>query len=189
MNIKHYLSNTLLVLVISLQAISGSAIGGSRSSWEYENQPDEDYVEGEKWAEIELKIPPYPDDDDLMELHLDNPDNRFKYYIDEKSLSFSKKDYVLRYTMVIESRRGTRNVFYEGMRCSTKEYKTYAFGAGKGKLRLRKKPEWKVVGGARHTRYRERMMEDFFCEWGLPRQLGIIIDRIKYPTSSVDMDG
>ncbi len=147
---KHIMKNSLLlvIMLVALSFLVSSAyarkivVDGNQQSL-----PDQkyEYEEGEAWKEIDIKIPPYPDDSDLMELQLDDPNNRFTYYMDEESLDVSEKDYVVRYTLVIESKSGTRNIFYEGMRCNTLEYKTYAFGTGKGKFRPSRKPEWKSM--------------------------------------------
>jgi hypothetical protein len=186
-------SGTVLLLSMLLylplaNAREGNAIFDSEDKGSLAEQ-DNPYVEGKKWAETDIKIPPYPDDSDLMDLEVDRPDDGFTYYIDEKSLSVSDKDYVVRYTMVIQSRRGTRNVFYEGIRCNTREYKTYAFGAGKGKLRPRRKPEWKPVTETGYTRFRAHMMQYYFCEWRLPKQRKTIVDKIKYATPGGYTDG
>ena len=50
-----------------------------------------------------------------------------KIYLDEKSISLAQ-DEIVRFTLVVETSSGTRNVFYEGLRCDTREYKTYAVG-------------------------------------------------------------
>jgi hypothetical protein len=141
------------------------------------------YEEGAPWEEIETKIPPYPDNGDLMELQLDDPNNRFTYYMDEESLSVSDSDYVVRYTLVIESKRGIRNIFYEGMRCNTLEYKTYAFGTGKGKFRPSRKPEWKSMIDSGYKKLRMDLMEFYLCdERRLPRKKHEIVTRIKHPS-------
>jgi CNP1-like family len=190
---KHYLFNTLLVLVLSVQIGNAYARGKTPriDSSNVENLPDQanPYVEGEKWAETDVKLPPYPDDGDLIDLHLDDPRNKFEYYIDEKSLSVSDKDFVVRYTMVIEGKRGTRNVFYEGVLCNTLEYKTYAFGSGKGKLRARKKPEWKSLKSSKgngFNKFRLDLMDLYLCQRDIPRQREIIVNRIKHAAPHED---
>ena len=187
-------TETVVLLSILLLHVSLSHARGNNDIFDSEGSLDEQnnpFVEGEKWAETDIKIPPYPDDSDLMDLEVDRPDDGFTYFLDEKSLSVSEKDYVVRYTMVIESERGTRNVFYEGIRCNTEEYKTYAFGAGKGKVKLqaRKKPEWKPVSETGYTRFRAHMMQYYFCEWRLPRQRLIIVNKIKYASPGGHLDG
>jgi len=180
---KHYLLKTFLVLAISVQV--GSAYAKRQLPGDHvESLPDQKYQfeEGEAWKENDLKIPPYPDDGDLMELQLDDPSGRFTYYMDEESLTISKNDYVVRYTLVIESKRGTRNIFYEGMRCNTLEYKTYAFGTGKGKFRPSRKPEWKSMFDSGYKKLRMDLMEFYLCDpRKLPRDKDEIVTRIKYP--------
>jgi len=188
---KHYPVTILLALCLLLQF---SAANARKENTIYEDagtlaEQDNPFVEGPKWEEVELKLPPYPKDGNLLDLQMDDPDNKFTYYLDEKSLSVSKKDYLVRYTMVIESRSGTRNIFYEGIRCSTEEYKTYAFGIGKGKFRARKKPEWKPIEETGYTRFRAQMMQYYFCEWKLPRERNIIVNKIKYASPGGHLDG
>ena len=183
---KQYLLKAILILgglaLISSAYARDIVLDGNQKSL-----PDKKYEfeEGEAWKENDLKIPPYPDDGDLMELQLDDPNNRFTYYMDEESLSISKNDYVVRYTLVIESKRGTRNIFYEGMRCNTLEYKTYAFGTGKGKFRPSKKPEWKSMYDSGYKKLRMDLMEFYLCNLRkLPREKHEIVTRIKYPAQN-----
>jgi hypothetical protein len=185
---KLIMNNSLLksVLIVILSALVSTAfarkivVDGNQQSL-----PDQkfQYEEGEAWKEIDIKIPPYPDDGDLMELPLDVANqSRFTYYMDEESLEVSEKDYVVRYTLVIESKRGTRNIFYEGMRCNTLEYKTYAFGTGKGKFRPSRKPEWKSMFDSGYKKLRMDLMEFYLCDpRKLPRKKHEIVTRIKHP--------
>jgi hypothetical protein len=187
---KLIMKNSLIrtVLFVGLSVLVSTAyarkivVDGNQQSL-----PDQkyEYQEGEAWKEIDVKIPPYPDDSDLMELQLDDPNNRFTYYMDEESLEVSETDYVVRYTLVIESKRGTRNIFYEGMRCNTLEYKTYAFGTGKGKLRPSRKPEWKSMFDSGYKKLRMDLMEFYLCDpRKLPRKKNEIVTRIKYPAAN-----
>ncbi len=184
---KHIMKNSLLqvIMLVALSFLVSSAyarkivLDGHQQSL-----PDQkyQYQEGEAWKENDLKIPPYPDDSDLMELQLYDPNNRFTYYMDEESLDVSEADYVVRYTLVIESKSGTRNIFYEGMRCNTLEYKTYAFGTGKGKFRPSRKPEWKSMLDSGYKKLRMDLMEFYLCDpRKLPRKKSEIVTRIKYP--------
>ncbi len=179
---KYYPLTVLFGLCLLLQFSAADARGKNTIFDDSGDLADQDnpFVEGPEWKETKLKLPAYPKDGDLMEMEVDDHSDRFTYYLDEKSLTVSKEDYVVRYTMVVESSRGTRNVFYEGIRCNTEEYKTYAFGAGKGKLRARKKPEWRPVLETGRTRFRAHMMQYYFCEWKLPRQRQIIVSKIKH---------
>ncbi len=183
---RHYPLLILLGLVLLLQLPVASAKKDDRFFGDKETRPEQDnpFVEAPEWKEIGIKLPAYPKDGDLMDLHLDSPGNRLKYFMDEKSIAVSKQDYVVRYTMVIESARGTRNIFYEGIRCNVEEYKTYAFGSGKQKLRPSRKPEWKPVTGRGFAKFRIDLIEYYLCKWKLPRERNMIINKIKYATPS-----
>ncbi len=84
----------------------------------------------ELWSEKSSSLPPWPNDSDLVEFQLDNDAAPFRYLIDANHLAIGE-DKVVRYTLVVESQSGARNVSFEGLRCTPKgEYKIYAYGAG-----------------------------------------------------------
>jgi len=77
------------------------------------------------WQEADVVIPDKPLNDNLIPVEVyEMP--RYKYYIDEKSLHVSASDNVARYTVVIETPSGVRNIFFEGIRCDKQVYKLYA---------------------------------------------------------------
>lgn len=80
------------------------------------------------WKEAVTSLPPWPSDGDLVEFSVDNPSSRFRQYIDSKSISVGA-DRAVRYTLIVESQSGTRNVSFEGLRCTPKgAFKIYAYG-------------------------------------------------------------
>ena len=137
----------------------------------------EEYI----WEEDKALIPEYPKDENLLEFDIDPPDSRFSYFIDTQSITVNKTDGVTRFTLVIRSGSGVSNVSFEAMRCTTKEYKIYAHGDGRGKFRQMRKPEWKPLTEKSHTRYRNDLWEHYIC----PHKMLIstpeaIIRNIKY---------
>ncbi|MCW8889394.1 MAG: CNP1-like family protein [Sedimenticola sp.] len=120
----------------------------------------EDYV----WKEQKTEIPPFPEDENLVEFQVTRPNASFSYFVDANSLSYTKADGIVRYTVVIKSKTGAKNVAFEGMRCSTKEFKTYAFGNGKGKFVKPRKYEWKSIMANNYTRYRKDLSDYYFCD-------------------------
>lgn len=143
-----------------------------------------DPTQQEKWQEQGVKLPPYPDDSDLLVLHVDTEGARFEYAIDEKSLS-SDEDGVVRYTIVITSSNHSRNVMYEGIRCSSGEYKTYAFGASDNKMVAARNPQWRFVTRRGSLRYRYDLYNYIFCSkpGTLTHDLRTIKNKIKYSSS------
>ncbi|MES9906732.1 MAG: CNP1-like family protein, partial [Sedimenticola sp.] len=87
----------------------------------------------------------------------------FRYYIDSRSLSYNPIDGVVRYTLVIRSSKGGENVAFEGMRCNAREYKVYALGNGRGKLRPHPNPRWKMIAETGYTRYRTDLARNYLC--------------------------
>jgi hypothetical protein len=89
-----------------------------------------DLEDGPKWAESAVVLPSQPKDRDLVRFDVSRL-SRNAFFVDSASLSVGD-DGVVRYTLVIESPSGIRNVSYEGMRCSTAERRVYAFGGAGG---------------------------------------------------------
>jgi hypothetical protein len=119
------------------------------------------YKEGPAWQEQEVVLPPYPDQDNLLEVELSLKDFPFTLWIDRRSLQVGE-DRVVRYTGVLRSTAGAENVFYEGIRCSKKEYQRYAYGSG-GAFKLLEHREWRPVRAIGSDRYRSVLMEQFLC--------------------------
>lgn len=146
-------------------ADSGSPISANKGDSNFYNPHDtfnpnvEDYV----WEEGQTKIPPFPEDENLIEFRVTRPSAAFSYFIDANSLSYTKADGIVRYTVVIRSKTGAKNVAFEGIRCSTKEYKTYAFGNGKGEFVKPRKLVWKGIMANNYTRYRKDLSDFYFC--------------------------
>ncbi len=85
--------------------------------------------ERSKWAEGDYTLPAWPQDTDLLKIKLDGPQQPFTYFMDQRSLQ-TGSDGVVRYTLVTESSSGSRNVSFEGLRCTPQGYwTTYAYGA------------------------------------------------------------
>ncbi|HIP79432.1 MAG TPA: hypothetical protein EYH07_13355, partial [Kiloniellaceae bacterium] len=110
-----------------------------------------DIEEPEYWKEGATQLPPYPPDEGLQPVEVDEPDSQFRYFIDPGSLSIGK-DEVVRYTLIIESKAGARNISYEGMRCDAHQYKTYAFGSS-GRWTPLREPRWLPIRETERFRY------------------------------------
>ncbi len=138
-------------------------------------------VEEYEWQELNTELPDFPADDDLLEFQVTRPNAAFQYFIDAKSLSYTEADGIVRYTVVIKSRTGAKNVAFEGMRCTTREFKTYAFGNGKNKFVRPRKIEWKSILDNDYTRYRKDLQEFYFCNIRiLDLSADKIISELKY---------
>jgi len=154
-------------------------------SWSYEDPHDytSKYIEDSEWQELKSSLPAYPDEEELMEVDLDTATSRFRFFIDPASISVGE-DLVTRYTLVLRSRSGTDNVMYEGMRCGTPQYKTYAYGnSRKREFKVVKKPRWRALTETASTRYRKLLLQYYLCSDGasdLIRTPAEVIRAVKY---------
>jgi hypothetical protein len=116
--------------------------------------------EEKEFKEDALKLPPPPEEAALLPFQ-PRGYSRNRFYIDGKSLLLGE-DRVVRYTVVVVSPSGVRNVSYEGMRCKTSEYKVYAYGAQDGKWANVKDARWQDVGRTQSS-FRFGLWVDYFC--------------------------
>lgn len=77
------------------------------------------------WVENKVdELPPLPQQANLLPFDV-SQNTPLKFFLDSKSVSVGS-DGVVRYTVVITSPTGARNVNYEGIRCDTYEWRLYA---------------------------------------------------------------
>jgi CNP1-like family len=167
----------LLIAILSVQARERPFID--------EPSPDNANVQDPApWRELGVSIPAYPQDSDLVELSVDSPGTPFRYFIDAKSLSVGVADQVVRYILVVEANSGSRNVFYEGLRCDGRQIKTYAYGDGKGRLQPVHHSEWRRMRLTGPYRYHLELSRFFFCRQDVshrPYDVQEILHRLHNP--------
>lgn len=117
----------------------------------------------EDWQEAVSALPPLPSDENLRALDADRADPRYEYLLDRASIRRGK-DGVMRYVVVVTSPTGSRNVFFEGIRCETDEAKTYAF-AGTGSAFSRSTgSRWAPVAIRGVRAYQEYLAAVILCD-------------------------
>ncbi len=137
------------------------------------------YEEGPAWKEAEVKIPEFPQAQNWLEFAVDNPATRnHHYFLDTASLSIAE-DYVIRYSAVVQTRSGASNVFYDGIRCTTAEFKNYAFGVG-GSFIENEGAEWKRIKGGDF--FRKALYKGILCDRVTDAPIAVenVIRNIKY---------
>ncbi|MBS1190697.1 MAG: putative lipoprotein [Rhodocyclaceae bacterium] len=118
-----------------------------------------------KWEEVEVRLPPPPQPAGLVAFYVSAAtDNRF--FIDLDSVS-SGSDGVVRYTLVVVSAAGVRNVSFEGMRCETRERRLYAFGRSDGTWSKSRNNQWERVRESASNRHHAALFQDYFCPDGV----------------------
>ena len=125
----------------------------------------EDESDVKAWAEIEVALPPYPKESDLLSFRV-GAVRDIQFLIDTKSLSIGQ-DGVIRYALVIVSSSGARNVSFEGLRCETREGRNYAFGRGDGTWAKARSNQWQPIRGGSNNPHVE-LHASYFCADGTP---------------------
>jgi len=140
----------------------------------------------EEWQfqEDAIELPAFPDFDKLKKIRIDASQGRLKYFIDPASLKIGMDNVVLA-TIVITSARGARNVLFDGYRCDTREYKTYAYGTSNNTFYEMVDPQWKKImrtTGAAAQDFRRELVTVYFCDlMHTPLGREEILRLIEYP--------
>ena len=157
-----------MLLLLILPSVSWSQ--DLHDKYRYNRDDNFDFDESlvEQWKEEKIAIPPPPGDDaDMVKLVLHKLGNDFEVMVDKNSLKVGEKDRVARYWLVVKGRLGAVNKMYEGIRCATKEYKTYAYASKRKKdgISRLKRAKWLPLKGVRGNDYHKEMALDFFCHY------------------------
>lgn len=160
---KNVLRATILVLALAVLRTAVAAedplVG---DVYEQDGSPS-GYFGAKEWEEQGIALPDYPDTGsrDMIEVSLSVHRFPFQLFIDPASVSIGE-DRVVRYTAILKSRSGATNVFYEGLRCSTGQYRRYAYGS-QNEFRLSGNSRWKYIGNDGSDRYMKALSTDFIC--------------------------
>ena len=148
-----------VVLLFSSTRLSAEELLKSPSAFDDFGKFDES--KGEQWKELAAALPAFPSDPNLIAVRMPVT-YTLKVYLDEKSISLAE-DGIARFTLVIESISGSRNVFFEGYNCGTREYKTYANGTPEKTFEPIKKPKWERVPYYDTNAFRFQLMRYYVC--------------------------
>jgi hypothetical protein len=122
-----------------------------KSEWEKEQERRE-------WQAGEVKLPPFPGSEGLIEFPVVN--GRFRFFIDPVSLAVGP-DGVVRYTLVARSPSGFANISYEGIRCDTMSYKVFALG-NDGRW-TEKNTDWRRIEPKSVQSWHYELRVNYFC--------------------------
>lgn len=139
------------------------------------------FVPRKSWEEAKVPLPGLPEESELLRLKIFEMPH-YKYYIDAKSLDVSAGDNVARYLIIVEPPSGLRNMFYEGIRCDTREYKTYASALWGQPLSPLRGPPWSRIADKGLTVYRYDLFKYFLCSNSIIKgKKKEILHSIEYP--------
>jgi len=119
--------------------------------------------EEKEWKEIKgIQFPPVPKARNLIRLDLASLGARYEYFIDGSSILLGT-DKVIRYTVVLQSDTGVRNVYFEGIRCETMEARTYGYATRQSGFKPLASSTWKNLRAVGPFAYRLLLADNFMC--------------------------
>ena len=134
-----------------------------------------------EWKESDVPSPPAFDVGKLIGLDV-SPNSALAFGVDPASISITRSDGVVRYVMAATSASGARNVMYEGIRCSTGEFKTYARYSADGKWTPVSDPQWRSMFGNMPSKHPLRLAQAGVCDNAAPASSVMeIVSRLKKP--------
>ena len=120
--------------------------------------------EEDEWSEIKgVRFPPVPKARNLIRVDSASLGARYEYFIDGSSILLGT-DKVIRYTVVLQSDTGVRNVYFEGIRCETMEARTYGYATRQGGFKPLASSTWKGMGSFGPFAYRLLLADQFMCD-------------------------
>ena len=133
------------------------------------------------WAESEVPNPPAFDLGKLVTFDVPTSPG-LVYGVDPAAIQISRKDGVVRYVVVATSPSGARNVMYEGLRCATGEYKTYARYSPDGQWKPTTGSGWRTVFGNMPSKHALRFARAGACDGAAAATtVDIVVSRLKNP--------
>lgn len=145
-----------------------------------QNQVDEP-----DWKESEVPAPPAFDVSKLVTFEV-SAGSSLVYGVDPASISITQSDGVVRYVIVATSASGARNVMYEGLRCSTAEFKTYARYSADGRWSPVNNPEWRSLFASMPSRHALRFAQAGGCDNATaPSSVKVLVARLKNPNFKI----
>ena len=117
--------------------------------------------EDQEWKEQVAQLPVFPKPENLIRA-LVGVEANFSFFIDQASIDVGK-DGVIRYIVVARSQGGAENVSFEGIRCTTRERKIYAFGRPDRSWAQARNPAWASISSARINPYHADLADRYFC--------------------------
>ena len=125
------------------------------------------YADRDRRGEIQVPLPQYPKPENYLPFQV-SATTPFDFFVDAKSVSVGA-DGVVRYSVIAKSRDGGLNVSFEGMRCSGREFRVYAFGRSDHTWSEVRSSRWETIRADSRNAQRAVLYSDFFC----PGSVGI----------------
>jgi hypothetical protein len=167
----------LKAFALAAASIAAAALlAGCASSSKSSSSNKNDFVylldRHSNWVENKVDtLPPLPSDRNLLPFDV-SQNTPLQFYIDAASLSVGS-DGVVRYSVVVTSPSGARNINYEGIRCDNYTWRQYASlnetHDGWDRTVL---SDWMRIENGNLNAYQAALYTDYFCDNRLPAGKG-----------------
>jgi CNP1-like family len=141
------------------------------------------------WTENKVsKLPPLPQEADLLPFDV-SQNTPLKFSVDAKSIDVGS-DGVVRYTVVVTSPAGARNVNYEGIRCDNYEWRQYAaLNADHDGWDSTVATAWRRIENGELNAYHAALYQNYFCSNKMPAaaQAKTIVNNIRLGRTASSM--
>jgi hypothetical protein len=163
-------------VVLSLAVVSALLHGGSAGA---QAQFEQDFDDTTKpWQEIAVQLPAMPNRATLVRVYV-SPTATQTFSVAPETVSVGSDD-VVRYVLVARSESGADNTSYEGLRCTSLEHKSYAFGHADGSWTRSRRTDWVPISGSGANRQHAALAESYFCDGHMVAgQASDIVKRLK----------
>jgi hypothetical protein len=118
-----------------------------------------------KLPELELVLPAAPKNENLVEFYVSAATTNH-FFVDAATLLVGG-DGIVRYTLVVRTAGGATNTTFEGMRCSTGEYRVFASARADGAWTKARSETWRPIENKPVNRHHAALSGDFFCPDGI----------------------
>jgi hypothetical protein len=116
---------------------------------------------GASWRELQATPPQFPQAENYLPLQV-TATTTFAFFVDAKSVSVGN-DGVVRYTLIAKSAEGVLNVSFEGIRCSTREFRVFAYGRPDNTWSEARVAKWQPIPSDTRNAQRAVLYGDYFC--------------------------
>lgn len=162
-------------LLICVALAASGPVHAQWAGWDYDNDR-----ENKPWSELQAQIPAYPRDEQLIRFDAGSATSH-RFFVDPSSISIGE-DGVVRYILVTKTSGGAINVTFEGMRCETRQQKTYAVGHRDGSWARARDPQWRRIEAREVNRHHGVLYADFFCRGKSPAgSVNDIVALLRHP--------
>jgi len=108
--------------------------------------------------------------------------------IDPETVSVGA-DNVVRYVVVMRNKSGSESAFFEGIRCDTREIKSYARHGGSGDWIMTANPTWRSFTDPMPSQHAQIFARQAACSGGINLTQKDILDTLRNGTQAINRNG